>query len=199
MPLAEDKDDHELMAELALGDYNAFTVLYERYIKSLTHYGLKFTEDVNTVRDCLHDVFVSLWTRRENLIITSSLKSYLIKSIRSSILQKVARGRKTTSIANDDDHAYAFNLSLSPEDAFLADEKNRQVYESVQQLFLKLTPKQKEVIYLRYYHDLSFEEIAGQLELSVKACYKLMHRAMSELRQGTPNAFLLLLYLLSRP
>lgn len=193
-----DQDDHELIAKVALGDYNAFTTLYNRYIKSLTNYGLKFTDDVDTIRDCLHDIFVSIWTRREKLTITSSLKSYLIKSTRSSIIQKVVRNMKTSSIPNNDDHDYDFNLSLSPEDTFLDNEKNRQLYKSVQQLLVRLTPKQTEVIYLRYYHDLSFEEIAGQLDLSVKACYKLMHRAMMELRQSAPKAFLLLLYLISQ-
>lgn len=193
-----DQDDHELIAKVALGDYNAFTILYNRYIKSLTNYGLKFTDDVDTIRDCLHDIFVSIWTRREKLTITSSLKSYLIKSTRSSIIQKVVRNMKTSSIPNNDDHDYDFNLSLSPEDTFLDNEKNRQLYKSVQQLLVRLTSKQTEVIYLRYYHDLSFEEIAGQLDSSVKACYKLMHRAMIELRQSAPKAFLLLLYLISQ-
>jgi RNA polymerase sigma factor (sigma-70 family) len=188
-------DDTELVAGIASGNYNSFTLLYDKYIKSLAHYGLKFTGDLNTVRDCLHDVFVSLWSRKEELQIQSSIKSYLVKSVRSSIIQKVNRNKKLRSITAENEE-YDFTLSISPEETFLINENNRQVFDSVQKLISTLTPKQKEVIYLRYYHELSFDEIADQLNLSVKACYKLMNRAMVELRQNIPNAVFVLLYLI---
>ncbi len=192
----ESLDDAQLFAGIALSDYSAFTKLYDKYIKSLTQYGLKFTDDLDTVRDCLHDIFVSIWTRRKVLKIESSLKSYLIKSVRSSVIQKVNRNKKVQTITGENDDDYEFNLSISPEQIFLNNENNRQAYEHVQKLILNLTPKQKEVIYLRYYHDLSFNEIAGHLDLSVKACYKLMNRAMGDLRQNIPNAVLVFAYLL---
>src|SRR5215218_8197436 len=154
--MLESKDDNELLGRLSSGDYEAFSSLYNKYVASLTNYGLKFTDDVNTVHDCLHDIFVSIWTRRENFTITSSFKSYLIKSVRSSIVQKVNRNRKVYSITGDNESNYEFNLSLSPEDTFLANENTVLLFESIQQLLSKLTAKQKEVIYLRYYHDLSF-------------------------------------------
>jgi len=187
-------DDTELVAGIASGNYNSFTILYGKYIKSLTQYGLKFTDDINTVRDCLHDVFVSLWSRKEELQIQSSIKSYLIKSTRSSIIQKVNRNKKLRSITAENEE-YDFTLSISPEETFLINENNRQVFESVQKLLSTLTAKQKEVIYLRYHHELSFDEIADQLNLSVKACYKLMNRAMVELRQNIPITVFVLLYL----
>lgn len=188
-------DDTELVAGIASGNYNSFTLLYDKYIKSLTHYGLKFTDDINTVRDCLHDVFVSLWLRKEELQIQSSIKSYLIKSVRSSIIQKVNRNKKLRSITAENEE-YDFTLSISPEETFLINENNRQVFDSVQKLISTLTPKQKEVIYLRYFHELSFDEIADQLDLTVKACYKLMNRAMVELRLNIPNIVFVLLYLI---
>jgi RNA polymerase sigma factor (sigma-70 family) len=197
MPPEEGPDDLELFAKIASGDYHAFSVLYDRYIRSLTNYGLRFTDDVETVRDCLHDIFVSIWTRRETLRISSSVKSYLVKSVRTAVCQKVLRNRKTGPVTDDDDGGIPFHFAISPEESLLDSEKSRHLYQRVQELLGKLTPKQKEVIYLRYYHDLSFEEIAGQLDLSVKACYKLMHRAMQELRQSAPDVFLLLLCLVS--
>lgn len=60
-------DDTELVAGITSGNYDSFTLLYEKYIKGLAHYGLKVTDDINTVQDCLHDIFVSLWIRRQEL------------------------------------------------------------------------------------------------------------------------------------
>lgn len=192
----EIKDDMELLAGIASGNYSSFTQLYEKYIKSLTHYGLKFTDDVDMVRDCLHDIFVSLWSRKDELTIESSIKGYLIKSVRTSVIQKVNRNKKVRFLNEQNAEDYEFNLAISPEQSFLNNEHNRQVYEGVQKLLSNLTPKQKEVIYLRYYQELSFDEIAIHLNLSVKACYKLMSRAMIDLRQHIPNAVFVLLYLL---
>ncbi len=188
-------DDMELLAGIRAGNYSSFTQLYDRYIKSLTHYGLKFTDDINTVRDCLHDIFVSLWSRKEQLKIETSIKSYLIKSVRFSILQKVKRGKKLRSFT-DENEDYEFILFVSPEKTLVDNETSRHVFEGVQKLLLQLTPKQREVIYLRYYQELSFDEIASHLNLSVKACYKLMNRAMIELRQTMPTSMLMLIYLL---
>lgn len=199
MPADDSITDNESLARMASGDYSAFTTLYDQYAEPLTTYGLKFTNDVNTVRDCLHDVFVSLWSRRETLLITTSFKGYLFKSIRTAILQKTNKSRKLRHLTEDNEEAYDFHLSLSPEETFIDSENSRQLYENIQSLLTRLTPKQKEVIYLRYYHDLSFEEIAGQLDLSVKACYKLMNRAMTELRQSLPHVCLLLFFHLLQP
>jgi RNA polymerase sigma factor (sigma-70 family) len=199
VPVEESEINKELIDRIASGDYSAFTALYDHYAELLTNYGLKFTDDVNTVRDCLHDIFVSLWVRREKLQITSSFKSYLLKSVRTSILQKTARSKKIRLIQEEREEDYEFHLHLSPEETFINNENTRQLYEEMEKLLSRLTAKQKEVIYLRYYHNLSFDEIAGHLGLSVKACYKLMNRAMTELRQSMPNVCFLLFFLLLRP
>lgn len=194
MPIDESIFNKERLKRIASGDYAAFTELYDAYAGPLTNYGLKFTDDVNTVRDCLHDIFVSLWTRRESLQITTSFKAYLLKSVRTSVLQKTTRNKKLRLITEDvGEGDYSFHLTVSPEETFINNESNRQLYESIQKLLSGLTAKQKEVIYLRYYQSLSFDEIADQLNLSIKACYKLMNRAMAELRQSLPGATTLFL------
>jgi DNA-directed RNA polymerase specialized sigma24 family protein len=55
---------------------------------------------------------------------------------------------------------------------------------------------QKEVIYLRYYEGLNFEDIAQSMNLSVKASYKLMGRAIATLREKIPGSLVLLIILL---
>jgi RNA polymerase sigma factor (sigma-70 family) len=47
----------------------------------------------------------------------------------------------------------------------------------------QLTPRQREVIYLRFFEELSYEEIAGMLDISVKGAYKLSYRALDALKE----------------
>jgi RNA polymerase sigma factor (sigma-70 family) len=188
-------DDQQLLVAISNENYNAFNTLYHKYVQNLTHYGLKFTSNPQIVEDCLHDLFTWLWKIRDSVNINQSLKAYLFKSVRTAILQKVGRERKNENL-NDEENAYPFQLSLSAEDQFIDVETQRLLKEKVSSLISLLTAKQKEVIYLRYYEDLSFDEISQSMNLSTKACYKLMGRAVAELRKTMPQGWILLILFL---
>jgi RNA polymerase sigma factor (sigma-70 family) len=177
-------EDKSLIVQIRSGDYDAFTLLYNKYIRPLTQYGLKFIPDLPAVEDCLHDVFVWVWTNRQKLDIHSSVKSYLFKSVRTSILHVLEKQNRLQSLQTGDEHTYPFELQLTPEALVLHNENRRLIRQQIEQVLLALTPKQKEVIYLRYYEGLNFEDIAQSMNLSVKACYKLMGRAITTLREN---------------
>jgi RNA polymerase sigma factor (sigma-70 family) len=177
-------EDKSLIDQIRSGDYAAFTLIYNKYIRQLTQYGLKFIPDLPAVEDCLHDVFVWVWTNRQKLDIHYSVKSYLFKSVRTSILHVLEKQNRLQSLQTGDEHAYPFELQLTPEALVLDNENRRLVRQQIEQVLLALTPKQKEVIYLRYYEGLNFEDIAQNMNLSVKACYKLMGRAIATLREN---------------
>ena len=190
------QEDKSLIIQIRSGDYAAFTLLYNKYIRPLTQYGLKFIPDLPAVEDCLHDVFVWVWTNRQKLDIHYSVKSYLFKSVRTSIIHVLEKQDRLQSLQTDDEHAYSFELQLTPEGLFLHNENTRLVRQQIVQVLLALTPKQKEVIYLRDYDGLHFEDIAQSMNLSVKACYKLMGRAIATLRENMPGSLVLLIVLL---
>ncbi len=175
-------DERVLLKEMALGDYNAFTTLYERYVKQLMHYGLKFTTDIQIIEDVIHDLFVWLWKNRTCFEISYSLKSYLLKSLRTSILQKINKNQKQVFLEAEEEN-YPFQLFISAEDRYVNSETATILREQVGNMLSSLTAKQKEVVYLRFYQGLSFEEISKNMHLSVKACYKLMGRAIADLRK----------------
>jgi RNA polymerase sigma factor (sigma-70 family) len=189
-------DDNTLLHQLKAGNYTAFTAIYNQYVKSLTRYGLKFNPDLSLIEDCLHDLFVWLWQNRDTLHINSSLKAYLFRALRNTLLRKTSRDRRTTHI-EDPEADYRFELSFSPDAQVFQDEQQALLARQVQELVGQLTPRQKEIIYLRFYEELSFEEIAGQMGLSVKAAYKLMGRSMATLRAVFPREWSLLLCLLT--
>lgn len=178
------QEDASLIVLIRSGDYDAFTLLYNKYIRQLTQYGLKFTTDLGAVEDCLHDVFVWLWVNRQKLHIHSSVKSYLFKSVRTSMLHWLEKQNRLQSLNTGDQPSYTFELQLTPESLFLHNEQQRQIRQQIEAVLLTLTAKQKEVIYLRYYEGLNFEDIAQNMNLSIKACYKLMGRAITVLREN---------------
>jgi RNA polymerase sigma factor (sigma-70 family) len=178
------QEDKSLIVAIRSGDYAAFTLLYNKYIQHLTQYGLKFIPDLPAVEDCLHDVFVWLWTNRQKLDMHTSVKSYLFKSVRTTLLHWLQKQNRLRSLNPGDEQGYPFELHLSPETLVLHNESQRQIRQQVEQVLARLTAKQKEVIYLRYYEGLNFEDIAQNMNLTVKACYKLMGRAITALREN---------------
>jgi RNA polymerase sigma factor (sigma-70 family) len=186
------QEDLSLIDQMRSGDYAAFTLLYNKYIQPLTQYGLKFIPDLPAVEDCLHDVFVWVWTNRQKLHIHASVKSYLFKSVRTSMLHWLQKQNRLQSLQAGDEQPYSFELQLNPETHVLHNEHQQLMRQQIERVLLVLTAKQKEVIYLRYYEGLNFEDIARNMNLSVKACYKLMGRAINTLRENMICCILLL-------
>lgn len=194
--LNQQHEDQYLIQQIRSGDYAAFTQLYNKYAPALTQYGLKFNAGLAVIEDSLHDVFVWVWAKRHKLEVRHSIKSYLFKAVRTSILHALEKTNKFSSLEQEEENGYHFELELSPEGLVLQNENMRLVKEQVAGLLNRLTAKQKEVIYLRYYEDLCFEDIALNMNLSVKACYKIMGRAITTLRENIPNSRVLLIFLL---
>jgi RNA polymerase sigma factor (sigma-70 family) len=190
------QEDKSLIARIQSGDYDAFTLLYNKYSRPLTQYGLKFMNDLPTIEDCLHDVFVWLWTNRDRLTIQYSIKSYLFKAVRLAVLHRVEKQNRVHALQAAKEHTYQFDLQLTPEALVLHDEHQRMVRQQIESVLNKLTAKQKEVIYLRYYEGLRFEDVARNMNLSVKACYKLMGRALATMREYILDPTILILYLM---
>jgi RNA polymerase sigma factor (sigma-70 family) len=176
-----DTVDEVLLLQMAEDSYEAFTVLYKRHIRSLTLYGLKFTADVLLVEDSLHDLFVWLWEKRKIHKIIS-LKSYLFKSLRTSLIRKIGKVRKI-SFLEDNDTAGGFGLTeYSAEFIRTNNETINEQQQKLHKALAMLTARQREIIYLRYTENISFEDIAQGMNINVKACYKLMARAITALR-----------------
>lgn len=182
-PYHGEQDDKVLLHLIASGDHAAFSLLYERYVRPLTRYGLRFTNDIQVVEDSLHDLFVWIWNKRGELEISYSLKSYLVKSVRTTILQKLNRQQKQVSFCNKEETS-VFRPVGSAADHLADAEDQTLIKNQVAAVLDSLTSRQREVIYLRYYEGLPFPEIARNMNLSVKACYKLMGRAVNEFRKA---------------
>lgn len=187
--------DAELVDQIKKHNKQAFDELYTRFAKTLTSYGLRLTDDIQIIEDSLHDVFVWIWTNRAKFDIRYSLKSYLIKSVRTTIIHKLKTQQKnvSTDFVDDDEEIYSdFSFYNTVESEFIARESHQSTAAKVLAMLETLSPKQKELIHLRYYQEMSFKEIAALLNISIKGCYKLMGRAIDGLRQK----HLLILFLL---
>jgi RNA polymerase sigma factor (sigma-70 family) len=163
------------------GDVNALKVLYDHYVDSLYHYGMVLCHDHDKVKDCIHDLFISLWDSRKNFAVPQSGKAYLLVSLRRRIFDRGSKMDSLTGELDDPEANKAFDTDhevkwIQSEDA----EKQNQTLEKAMG---RLSERQREIIHMKYYQQLEYEEIGRIMDLNYQSARNLVNRALSALRK----------------
>ncbi|MGB3850028.1 MAG: sigma-70 family RNA polymerase sigma factor [Tunicatimonas sp.] len=160
------------------GDQPAFSVLYRHHYASLYFYALKSTGSTYQAQECVQDLFVNLWNRREGLSEVQQVKPYLFKALRSLLHR---RSMSTYEDLNSEEGNYA--LQFSPEDFLIQRESSAYRQETLATVLNGLPPRQREAVYLKYYEDLTYQEIADVLSINYQSVVNLIYRALKQLKQ----------------
>jgi len=176
---AASNHDAEIWSSLRTGEKKALSYFYTKYFNNLYNYGSKISRDAGMVEDCIQDLFVEFWNKREGLSDVTNVKYYLYKSLRRKIIYK--RSLLSRLPLNEID---SFDIQLSHKSHYLNQQINSDMREEIKNLVNTLSVKQKEAIFLVYYEELSYEDAALIMELKIKTVYNLVHLAISKLRQN---------------
>jgi len=173
--------DQSLWESVQEGDKEAFATVYEEQIGSLYTYGKKLTSNTSIVEDAIQDVFIEIWRYKANLGQVRSIKAYLFTCLRRQILKAIKK-EKVWVLNQDHLKEDNFDFELPAQELMIqAQEKNAEV-EKIKRAINKLTRRQKEIIYLKYFQDLSYEEISLMMDLSQRSTYNLVSKALTMLK-----------------
>jgi RNA polymerase sigma factor (sigma-70 family) len=182
----------DLWERFQKGDRDALGKIYRNHVDFLYNYGMHFCLDSDRVKDCLQDIFRDLWLEREHLAATvQNIRYYLLSSLRRRLLRSLQKDRRYQSDLPDD--SFDFELIPSHESAIVADEIYNERKAKLQQGIISLTRRQREVIYLRFYQNLSYAEIARIMAMKIDSIYNLISKAIGLLKNSMVLFFLLLL------
>lgn len=176
------------------GDINALQALYNHYVDPLYSYGIALCQDQEKVKDCIHDLFISLWDSRKNFAIPNSGKAYLMVSLRRRIFDKGSKIASLTGELNDleenriadDDH----------EARWIEAEDNQKQNEKLETALQRLSDRQREIIHMKYFQQLEYEEIGKIMDLNYQSARNLVNRALAALRKEMLGIVMLLLIFL---
>lgn len=173
--------DSQLWDEFLKGSDTALETIYLQYVNVLYNYGRQFSHNDDLVRDAVQELFCELIQSRERLGATTSIKFYLLASIRNKLLRKVKHEDKFQSLQ---DFGGDFQIDFACDADILRDLNLNQSGEMLKEAFEKLPAKQREAILLYFYEDVSYEEIAKIMEMTkVKSARALIYRALDSLQQ----------------
>jgi len=174
------------------GDWGAYTALYNEHFGLLNNYGYKFTQDISLIEDSVHDLFVRLWSTRDNLGDPVSIKNYLFKSLRHILLRKIQKKARFSERLNED--YYQFHVSYAQHPP--AGIEDKELQRQLRCIIDNLPARQQEIVYLRFYEGLSYDEIADIMSISVSSTYKLLYKALHNLQISMGSSMMMsLLYL----
>lgn len=186
------KTDIELWDLSILGDHHAFGVLFRRHYSLLYQYGLKICKDHGVVEDNIQELFIELWRTKPDIAMRS-LKAYLLQSLKFK-LYKTFRNRHTTlEIENIKNESFELSYETFLINAEDDHERSKKILEALN----ALSPRQKEVIYLKIYKGLNYEEVSEIMQLNYQVTRNLLYQAVRAIRK-TVVPLMLIITLLYR-
>ena len=157
-------------------------------------YALGFGFDKQTAMDAIHDVFCRVCIREREVQEIQNPKFYLLRALRNQLIDTYKLKRNYSEVLTGEiTDELPYKIKITVEDEIIAAEEQAEVSQKVDEILSILTERQREIIYLRYMQECSYEEIAEIMQISVPACRKLLYRTLLKLKH---NNTLVLFYLL---
>ncbi|MCG8309185.1 MAG: sigma-70 family RNA polymerase sigma factor [Cytophagales bacterium] len=175
-------NDSQIWDKFRKGNVSAFEMIYERNINMLSNYGNRMSRDKDMVKDAVQDMFVDLWRNRANLGPTDSIKYYLIKAFRRNLVKKIAAARKFDS-QEEVKTEYEGSFDLAHDESLIAAEIERSKRNELNEQLEKISPRQKEALFLRFYGGLDYAEISETMGINQQSAYNMVFRALELLRE----------------
>lgn len=167
--------EDELLNRLREGDEEAFSEIYNRYWEKLLAVAFFHTREKQAAEDIVHDVMLSLWTRKSELHI-QALNAYLAKAVKFAVFKAIMRGKKRREhLSNQEQFLDFSDIEEKLEAKFLN--------EYFEKTIDHLPGKTKIIFKYSRVEDLTVSEIAHRTDLSPKAVEYHITKALRALRE----------------
>lgn len=170
--------DPELWSRFRMGDELAYTSLMNRYIRPMYNYGYRFCQDSDFVKDCVQEVFLELWKKHTKVNFTPSVKWYLFKSLRLRIFRDQTAWQRNELLDENYNFLVEFNIESQLIEATGVQEQSSKITAALN----NLPSRQREILYLRFYEDLNFEQISSLMGINRQSVHNLLQKAFKSFR-----------------
>lgn len=181
----------ELWLSFMDGNDESFSQIYKLSYKSLYSYGLSFKISEEQVRDIMQDLFMKLYANPDLIKDVNTIKAFLFAAMKNACLNVLKAKHKNINLEAIENFEIRYSIK---EDLISNKEEEEHIKFVVKHILEQLTPRQKEIIYLRFLHQMEYEEIAQIMDMSEQSARNLIHRAMEKMRkENNKEDFLLFL------
>ena len=188
-------DEEQLWKHFTGGNEKALEELIRLFGKPLALYGRKLVKDDPLIQDCIQEVYIQLWQYRSGLRQVTEIRPYLFTCLRRKII--TALKHQSIFVSNSQEPELPFLIEFSVEARLIENESEAERVQTINRFINQLPKRQKEAVYLRFFENMSNDEIAEVMGIKYQTATNLIHEALSSLRQSFPtnSVSLVLIYL----
>jgi RNA polymerase sigma-70 factor, ECF subfamily len=171
--------DQDIITALRKGDKQVFEMIFRHYYQRLCNYAGTILNDMDEAEECVQQVFLTVWEKRESNAISTSVKSYLYRAVYNSSLNRIK-------------HEKVKQLYAQTEKALEQSELQQEIQKAI-----ALLPEQCRMVFkLSRFEDMKYSEIATHLNISVKTVENHMGKALKLMREQLKDYLPILLLLM---
>ena len=157
-----------------------FRIFFREYYPKLYSYGFKIIANHDLLEDCLQELFTDIWKNAGKTEI-KSMNAYLFKSLQYKLFKKGAREKK---ILPETDPGFEISFEITAETLLIEGEAHVEKVKKISFLMTHLSGRQREIIYLKFYKNFSYEEISEIMQINYQAARNLLSLSIKVLRKA---------------
>jgi RNA polymerase sigma-70 factor (ECF subfamily) len=169
--------DQELVALLKQGDHAAFTEIYDRYSPKIFYQVNQMLRDVEVAKDLVQDLFIAIWNKSDHIRVDAKLGGYLYIAAQNTVFKYIQKSKVRDGYLKS---LAEFSTELSDTTTEQLDEKELHIL--IDRYIKELPLKMREVFELSRMQELSYHEIAMQLNISEQTVKNQVSSALKILR-----------------
>jgi RNA polymerase sigma factor (sigma-70 family) len=174
-------NDKEIWNNFRKGEDSALSTIYFQNVQILYHYGKKFIEDDDFIKDVIQDLFFDLIRSRENLGETDNIRYYLLTSFRRRLFKCNYKKKKNNNITIES--LIEKDFLNSAEDEIIFRETQDKRNKTIKDAMSKLKPRQQEILFYRFSCNYEYEFICEKMNLQYDSARKQVSRALKSLKK----------------
>ena len=185
MAQAEQLDDRGLVSRILEGDRDRFTELVKRYEKRVVNYVYRITHRYEEAHDLAQEIFVKVFVALDRYDSKYQFSTWLFRIAQNTAIDALRKKSvvevpiaKPATDEETKDREFA-DTGVSPYRAL----KNKQLARAIDKAVFELPPDYRELIQLRHFAELSYEEIASMKKLPLGTVKNKLFRARNMLKE----------------
>ncbi len=173
---------------MASKDLNKFEEIFKGLFKPLCSFAMKFTGDLDSAKNLVHEVFIQVWEKFDSLPDDINYKSYCYTAVRNKCLNHIRDRKKFVMIENVAEHRFTeINSSL----------ETSELAQKIEAAIASLPEKCRMVFELSRIEGLKYAEIAEKMNISIKTVETQMSKALTVLKEHLADFLAVIIFLLS--
>jgi RNA polymerase sigma-70 factor (ECF subfamily) len=168
----------DIIERLKNADQSALFELMQTHYNELYRYALKYTADKELAKDIVSQFFIHFWEKRTLLAKAENIQAYVMVSFRNYIIHYLQKIQRQLDLPIQDFPGFEYSY----EEYLIACQQQTHLRQLLQEAIESLSPRQRQLLQLRYYDCLSYEQISSRTNLTQRTVYNKIHEAIKALR-----------------